>query len=333
MVTPTLAQFLASHGQQFDVPGESLSLIADIAATCKDIAYEISRGALRGNMGNAGSENSQGEQQKTLDLISHDIFANMAEQQPHVAAIASEEMEHVQVFSGKNAAYLLVFDPLDGSSNVDLNFSVGSIFSVLPKPAGTIVAQSFFQPGTSQIAAGYALYGTSTMFVLTLGHGVYGFTLDPDSGEFYLTHPELRIAPDAQEFAINMSNQRFWQPPVQRYIDECIAGSSGPRGKDFNMRWVAAMVAEVHRLLMRGGVFLYPLDNRTVGRGGRLRLLYEANPLGWLVQQAGGMATTGHRSILEVEPTSLHQRVPVMLGARNELELLVNYHSFKDPSA
>lgn len=334
MVMQKLSDFLSEQGRQHGLADGLLSLVEEIASTCKAVAHSIGHGALQGNMGSTGRENIQGEQQKTLDLISNELFAQMAQRHPGVAAIASEEMEHAQIFADKPAAnYLLAFDPLDGSSNVDLNLAVGSIFSVLPAPRGDIDEASFMQPGNRQHAAGYALYGPATMLVLTLGHGVHGFTLDEDSGEFHLTHPKLTIAPETQEFAINMSNQRFWQPTVQRYIDECIAGSSGPRAKDFNIRWSAAMVADVHRVLMRGGVFLYPLDSRTVGKGGRLRLLYEANPMGWLVEQAGGLASTGHRNILEIEPGGLHQRVAVILGAQEEVKRLQEYHSFTDPTA
>lgn len=334
MVMQKLSDFLTEQGRQHGFAGGLLSLVEEIAATCKAVAHAVGYGVLQGNMGSAGRKNIQGEQQKTLDLISNELFVQMAQRHPHVAAIVSEEMEHAQMFADKPSAdYLLAFDPLDGSSNVDLNLPVGSIFSVLPAPRGNIDEASFMQSGNRQLAAGYGLYGSSVMLVLTLGHGVHGFTLDTDSGEFYLTHPVLTVAPETQEFAINMSNQRFWQPAVQRYIEECIAGSSGPRAKDFNMRWSAAMVADVHRVLMRGGVFLYPLDSRSVGRGGRLRLLYEANPMGWLVERAGGLASTGHRNILEIEPGSLHQRVAVILGAREEVERLQEYHSFTDPTA
>ncbi|MCB5185109.1 class 1 fructose-bisphosphatase [Methylobacillus gramineus] len=335
MHPPTLLHFFETQQHGVDHSQHLLSVIGDIAQACKLVAREVSHGALLGNMGNVGHENIQGEQQKTLDVISNDIFIKMAEDNPYIAGIASEEMEHTLEFSAKAGGFLLVFDPLDGSSNVNLNLSVGSIFSVLPGPdsEGPLTEQDFLQLGTQQVCAGYALYGTSTMLVLTTGQGVNGFTLDPDSGEFMLTHPAMRIAPEAQEFAINMSNQRFWQPPVQRYIDECLAGTQGARGKDFNMRWVASMVAEVHRLLIRGGVFLYPLDSRTKGKGGRLRLLYEASPMGWLIEQAGGLATTGHKRLLEIEPTALHQRVPVILGAQEEVELLLSYHSLKDPTA
>lgn len=328
-----LSEFLAEQATQYQLAPSLTEVVATLALACKAVAHEVSHGALRGNMGEADQQNVQGEQQKTLDLISNDIFVQMAAQSPQIAALASEELEHAQIFAGKQAPYLLVFDPLDGSSNINLNLSVGSIFSILKAPQDHIDEAAFLQSGNQQLAAGYALYGTSTMLVLTLGHGVYGFTLDPEQGEFYLTHPALTISASTQEFAVNMSNQRFWQPPVQRYIEECIAGKSGPRGKDFNMRWVATMVAEVHRLLVRGGVFLYPLDSRSVGRGGRLRLLYEANPMGWLVEQAGGLASTGHRNILEVEPGSLHQRVAVILGAREEVERLQEFHSFTDPTA
>lgn len=329
-----LQSFLEQHGHEHQLPQSLTALVLDIAHACKQVASEVARGSLAGNMGNANSENSQGEQQKTLDVISNDIFLQHFQQHAAIAGLASEEMAHALPTAQQNAPYLLVFDPLDGSSNVNLNLSVGSIFSVLPAVTGRAArAEDFLQPGTRQQLAAYALYGTSTMLVFTLGHGVHGFTLDPDSGEFLLTHANMRIAADASEFAINMSNQRFWQAPVQRYINDCLAGSAGPRGKDFNMRWVATMVAEVHRLLVRGGVFLYPLDSRSVGKGGRLRLLYEGNPMSWLVEQAGGQGSTGHRRILEVEPTSLHQRVAVVLGANTEVELVREYYSFTDPTA
>jgi fructose-1,6-bisphosphatase len=228
--------------------------------------------------------------------------------------------------------YLLVFDPLDGSSNLDVNVTVGTIFSVLRAPEGVTspTVQDFLQPGAAQVCAGYALYGPSAMIVLTLGTGVYGFTLDPEIGAYLLTHPNLQIPADTQEFAVNTSNQRFWEPPVKRYVEECIAGKTGVRGKDFNMRWIASMVAEVHRILMRGGLFMYPRDTKDPAKAGRLRLLYEASPIGWLVEQAGGAASTGRGRILEVVPTELHQRVPVILGSRNEVERLARYHAEYD---
>jgi fructose-1,6-bisphosphatase len=248
--------------------------------------------------------------------------------------MASEEMDVPYEIPAAypRGNYLLVFDPLDGSSNLDVNVTVGTIFSVLRAPEGVTAptVQDFLQPGTAQVCAGYALYGPSAMIVLTLGTGVHGFTLDPEIGAYLLTHPNLQIPADAHEFAVNTSNQRFWEPPVKRYVEECIAGRSGVRGKDFNMRWIASMVAEVHRILMRGGLFMYPRDSKDPGKPGRLRLLYEASPIGWLVEQAGGAASTGRGRILEVVPTALHQRVPVILGSKNEVERLARYHAEYD---
>jgi len=226
----------------------------------------------------------------------------------------------------------LVFDPLDGSSNIDVNVSVGSIFSILRAPehlanGGPLTDKDFFQPGATQAAAGYALYGPTTMLVLSVGNGVAGFTLDPVMGEFMLTHPDLRVPEDTNEFAINASNSRFWEAPVKRYVDECLAGKTGPRGKDFNMRWIASMVAEAHRILMRGGVFMYPRDTKDASKPGRLRLLYEANPVGFIMEQAGGRASTGQQPMLSVQPTSLHQRIGLVFGSKNEVERIERYHA------
>lgn len=305
------------------------AVIQDIAAACMDIAAAISQGALSDSLGELATDNVQGERQKQLDVISNDIFLQRCQRSGHLAGMASEEME--QPYSmppSTHGSLLLLFDPLDGSSNVNLNIGVGSIFSVLPSPlARAVEAADFLQVGTRQLCAGYALYGPSTMLVLTLGNGVHGFTLDQKRGEFVLTHADMRMAADTGEFAINMSNQRLWQAPVQRYITEVLQGATGPRRKDFNMRWVASMVAEVHRLLVRGGVFLYPVDSRIASQGGKLRLLYEANPMAMLLEQAGGAASTGLARILEIPPERLHQRVPVMLGSREEVELLLSYHA------
>jgi fructose-1,6-bisphosphatase I len=270
--------------------------------------------------------------QKALDVITNDIFIEENQRSGYVAGMASEEMDDVIEIAGKRrqqGQYLLLFDPLDGSSNVNVNISVGTIFSILESANAQPVLSDFMQAGTTQICAGYALYGTSTMLVLTTGNGVNGFTLDAGAGEFYLSHPGIKVPADTQEFAINMSNYRFWQEPVQRYIDECLQGVEGIRKKDFNMRWVASMVAEVHRILVRGGVFMYPIDSKLQSKGGKLRLMYEANPMSFIVEQAGGAATTGIQRILEVHPNGLHQRVPVMMGSRNEVERIVAYHSKK----
>ena len=281
-----------------------------------------------------GVVNVQGEVQKPLDVLSNEIFVRMNEWSGHLAGMASEEMEQpTQIPTNyPRGKYLLVFDPLDGSGNIDVDMTVGSIFSILRAPqdvadSGRDVTEAdFLQPGATQVAAGYALYGPTTMLVLTVGNGVSGFTLNPNLGEFVLTHPDIALPPDTQEFAINGANSRFWEPPVKRYVDECLAGRTGPRGKDFNTRWIASMVAEAHRILMRGGVFLYPRDSRESGRNGRLRLLYEANPIALLVEQAGGRASTGRQPMLGVMPTALHQRVGLVFGSRNEVERIERYH-------
>ena len=327
----SITKFLSQH-----LVGEhSIALTAmlkDVVAACKKISLAIDQGALSGNMGSLGSQNVQGEVQKALDVITNDIFIEENQRSGYVAGMASEEMDDVIEIAGKHrqqGQYLLLFDPLDGSSNVNVNISVGTIFSILESANAQPVLSDFMQAGTKQICAGYALYGTSTMLILTTGNGVNGFTLDTGAGEFYLSHPDIKVPADTQEFAINMSNYRFWQEPVQRYIDECLQGVEGIRKKDFNMRWVASMVAEVHRILVRGGVFMYPIDSKLQSKGGKLRLMYEANPMSFIVEQAGGAATTGIQRILEVHPNGLHQRVPVMMGSRNEVERIVAYHSKK----
>jgi fructose-1,6-bisphosphatase I len=327
----TIKDFLADHLQGPHKVALAL-MLDDIVNACKKIAIAIDSGALEGNMGSLSSENVQGEVQKALDVITNDIFIETNQRSGYVAGMASEEVDKVIEIAEKhrqNGQYLLLFDPLDGSSNVNVNISVGTIFSVLNSAQSVPVLTDFLQPGTAQVCAGYALYGTSTMLVLTVGNGVNGFTLDQESGEFYLTHPNMQIATETQEFAINMSNYRFWQAPVQRYIDECLQGEEGDRNKDFNMRWVASMVAEVHRILMRGGVFMYPIDTKLEAQGGKLRLLYEASPMSFIVEQAGGAATTGTMRILDLVPSNLHQRVPVMMGSKREIERIVAYHQRK----
>ncbi len=328
---PPSRQSLAGYLATQDQADASLhALILALAATCAEISALVARGALGDVLGSAGAENVQGEVQKKLDVISNDMLVACAEQSGQVAAVGSEELEDVIVFdkAADRGRHLLLFDPLDGSSNIDVNVSIGTIFSVLPAPAGrATTAQDFLQGGRAQQAAGYALYGPQTVLVLTLGRGVAGFTLNPRDGSWTLTHPNLRIPRDSSEFAINMSNQRHWAAPVRRYIDDVLAGRTGPRSKDFNMRWVAAMVADVHRILNRGGVFLYPWDSREPDRAGKLRLLYEANPLGWVVEQAGGRASDGSQPLLDIAPASLHQRVSVVLGSAEEVERVVAHHA------
>jgi fructose-1,6-bisphosphatase I len=288
---------------------------------------------MAGNLGAAGSENVQGEEQKKLDVLANDIILHLNSLGGNYAGMASEEVDEILPVKGRESGkYLLLFDPLDGSSNIDVNISVGTIFSILKAPDSVAepTEADFLQPGTRQVCAGYALYGSSTMLVLTTGNGVQGFTLDQNIGEFVLTHPDIRIPEDTKEYAINASRARHWEQPVARYVAECNLGKEGPRGKDFNMRWVASMVAEVHRILCRGGVFLYPVDAENRKKGGKLRLMYEANPMSFIVEQAGGKATTGRERIMDIQPSQLHQRVAVILGSKNEVEVLERYHAESD---
>ncbi len=327
----TLTQFIIEEQRRAaGATGDFTSLLNDVVTACKAISNAVNKGALLGVMGSLDSENVQGETQKQLDVITNDIMIRSNAWAGHLAGMASEEMDTVYDIPAQYplGKYLLVFDPLDGSSNVDVNISVGTIFSILkaPVPNRPARAEDFLQAGTRQVCAGYAIYGSSTMLVLTLGNGVNGFTLDRDVGEFVLTHPNMTIPADTGEFAINASNRRFWEAPVQRYVDECLAGKEGPRGRDFNMRWVASMVAEVHRILTRGGIFMYPRDTKDPAKAGKLRLLYEANPMAFVVEQAGGAASTGYQRILDIAPDGLHQRVPVILGSRNEVDVVSGYH-------
>jgi fructose-1,6-bisphosphatase len=331
----TLGKFVIEEQRRaVGATGEFSGLLLDLATALKEIAALVSRGALAGALGDAASENSQGERQKKLDVLANDLLLHGCEWGGQLAAMASEEMDAPYPVPGRypRGKYLLVFDPLDGSSNLDVNITVGTIFSILRRPEGEGEpgVEAFLQPGARQVCAGYAVYGPSTMLVLTIGRGVHGFTLDPAVGEFVLTHPELRIPEETHEFAINASNERFWEPPVRRYVEECLAGRAGPRGIDFNMRWVASMVAEVHRILVRGGVFMYPRDTKDPALPGRLRLLYEASPMAMIVEQAGGLASTGRARILDVVPRELHERVPVILGSRLEVERLTRYHACHD---
>jgi fructose-1,6-bisphosphatase I len=333
----TITQFIIEEQRHIEgATGEFTSLLNDIVTACKVISNMVNQGELIGVLGTAGSENVQGETQKKMDIISNEVFMKSNEWAGHLSAMASEEMDDIYPIPEQypRGKYLLTFDPLDGSSNIDVNVSVGTIFSILKCPGDgqTPSQQAFMQPGVQQVAAGYALYGPSTMMVLTTGNGVNGFTLDQNIGEFILTHPNMLIPAETQEFAINASNMRHWEKPVKRYVDECLAGTTGIREKDFNMRWIASMVAEVHRILTRGGVFMYPMDEKMRSKGleGKLRLMYEANPMSFVVEQAGGASSTGRARIMEVQPRELHQRVPVILGSKSEVERIVSYHQEMD---
>ncbi len=312
------------------IPSQLRLLLEVVARACKQISHSVNKGALGGVLGSAGSENIQGEVQKKLDIIANEVLIEANEWGGHLAAMASEEMDAIYVVPNRypRGEYLLLFDPLDGSSNIDVNVSIGTIFSVLRMPEDDrgVDEHDFLQAGKCQVAAGYCIYGPQTTLVLTVGDGVAMFTLDREQGSFVLVQDDVQIPADTKEFAINMSNMRHWDEPVKRYIDECLQGKDGPRGKDFNMRWIASMVADVHRIMTRGGIFMYPWDKREPNKPGKLRLMYEANPMGWLIEQAGGAATNGRERILDVQPTQLHERVSVILGSKNEVELVTRYH-------
>ena len=335
MAQRTLARYLTEEQRNKGViTGDLKFLIEIVSRACHVISVAIGKGGLGGVLGEAGSDNVQGEAQKKLDVLSNDILLDANEWGGHLAAMASEEMDlpHLVPNRYPQGEYLLTFDPLDGSSNIDVNVSIGTIFSVLKCPEGADLTTpeaaeaAFLQPGTAQVAAGYAVYGPTTLLVLTVGDGVVVFTLDRELGQFILTQENVQIPADTKEFAINMANQRFWEAPVQRYVSEMQAGKEGPLGKDYNMRWVASMVADVHRIMTRGGIFMYPVDSKLKGQGGKLRLMYEANPMAMLIEQAGGAATTGRQRILDIQPEKLHQRVPVILGSKNEVDRVTGYH-------
>jgi fructose-1,6-bisphosphatase I len=329
----TLTQYLVEQQRQHQsVSAEVRLLIETVSRACKAISTTVGKGALGGVLGSLGTENVQGEIQKKLDVLTNEILLEANEWGGSLAAMASEEMETIHRIPndyprGQN---LLLFDPLDGSSNVDVNVSIGTIFSVLQVPADAagreITEADFLQPGTRQVAAGYAIYGPQTMLVLTVGAGVMGFTLDHEMGSWLMTHENIRVPEQTAEFAINMSNMRHWEAPVRRYIEECLQGETGPLRKNYNMRWIASMVADVHRILTRGGVFMYPRDARPTGQKGKLRLMYEANPMSFLIEQAGGRATDGHGRILDIQPQALHERTGVILGSKEEVDRLHSYH-------
>lgn len=310
---------------------ELVLLLEDIATSCRIVSNLVRNGAFTDILGAAGSVNVQGETQQQLDVLANEVFVRHCSTGDRVAGLVSEEVDEVYWLKDQPEVgdYLVYFDPLDGSSNLALNMCVGSIFSVvqIKEPVSFADDSSVLIKGSEQVCAGYSVYGPSTMVVLTSGNGVHGFTHQMGTGEFRLTHSNMTIPEDTAEFAVNTSRYTMWDAPLRRYYDECIAGSDGPRGKSFNMRWIAAMVAEVHRILTRGGVFIYPSDAGNRDQGGKLRLMYEANPMGFVVEQAGGRASTGTQRILDVQPTSHHQRVPVYLGSKNEVELLERYHN------
>jgi fructose-1,6-bisphosphatase I len=329
MANLSLTHYLIRCEREHGLDPELRLLLETVARACKTISHAVGLGALGGVLGGAGTTNIQGEAQKKLDVLSNEILVEANSWGGYLAGMASEEMDNplgipVAYPRGK---YLLLFDPLDGSSNIDVNVSIGTIFSVLRAPAASeLDVQAFLQPGARQVCAGYTVYGPQTLLVLSVGHGVQVFTLARDTGSFLLTQENVRIPEDTKEFAINMSNMRHWEPPVKHYVDEMLAGKTGPRGKDFNMRWVASMVADVHRIMSRGGIFMYPRDAREPDKPGKLRLMYEGSPMAFLVEEAGGAATNGHQRILDIQPAKLHERVAVFLGSKNEVDRVTAYH-------
>lgn len=331
MALTTLHQFLAREERDHGLAPELSELILSLADACKVIRSKVTQGALAGVLGLAGTENVQGEDQKKLDVLSNEIMCSANAPSGQLSGFASEEMTEVMKVPSEYPVgpYLVLFDPLDGSSNIDINAPIGTIFSVLPCPGGAkrdVKAEDFLQPGVNQVAAGYAMYSTQTQLIFTLGHGVVAFTYDPSAGDFFLTRENISVSTDTQEFAINCSNMRHWEAPVKQYVNELLAGETGPRGKNFNMRWVAAMIAEIHRILNRGGIFMYPRDDRNPSRPGKLRLMYEANPMAFLMEQAGGKATNGYQRILEIQPEKVHQRVAVFMGAAKEVDYVTKLH-------
>lgn len=327
----SVIQYLVEEQRRFPKSSGSLTgLMTDIVSACKKISHLVNRSGISGLGGAADTENVQGEVQKKLDIITNDVMVDHLIWTGHLAGMASEEIEDIIQIPKRfpKGKYLITFDPLDGSSNIDVNLSVGTIFSILrcSDDVDEPTANDFLQPGTEQVCAGFCVYGPTTMLIMTTGNGVNGFTLDRDVGEFILTHPAMKIPQDTSEFAINMSNQRFWEPAIQRYISECLQGTEGVREKNFNMRWNASMVAEVYRVLTRGGIFMYPLDARHELRSGKLRLMYEANPMSFIVEQAGGVSSTGRERIMAIQPEDIHQRVPVILGSKNEVERVISYY-------
>ena len=327
----SLSRYLIEQEREHgNIPNDLRHLLEVVSRACKLISHSVSKGALGDILGGAGTDNIQGEAQKKLDVISNEILLEANEWGGHLAGMASEEMEHLYEIPNRfpQGEYLLVFDPLDGSSNIDINSPVGTIFSVMKKidMDTHIDEEDFLQPGRDQVAAGYAIYGPQTLLVISTGFGTHCFTLDSELGSWILTNENMQIPKTCSEYAINASNERHWQAPVQRYVNEMRAGATGPLGKDYNTRWVAAMVADAHRILTRGGIFMYPYDMREPERAGKLRLLYEANPISMLIEQAGGMSTNGMQRILDIQPTSLHERVAVFMGSPEEVQRITDYH-------
>ena len=310
------------------------SLLLEISEAGRQLTRILQLGALAPETQNlALSTNIQGEEQKPLDLVGNQVLLDFCTKSKSACAIASEEMDNPIQIEGSTSPYLLLFDPLDGSSNLEINGLVGTIFSVLKLPHGKTTysgTEDFLQPGTAQVAAGYLLYGPSTLLVVTLGDGVREFLLDQESGAYLqLNSNSIQIPPEAHEYSINASNRKYWDTPTLQFIQECEAGKTGVLGKDYNMRWIAAFVGDIHRILKRGGSYFYPQDSKDPTKIGKIRLLYEINPMAFIVEQAGGLASSGLERCLEMQPQSLHQRSGIFIGSKNEIERIEKYYQLK----
>ncbi|MFA9486173.1 class 1 fructose-bisphosphatase [Moraxella haemolytica] len=318
----TLAQYLETH-----TTSAIASTMTTLAKASIAISHLLDKGALAGIHGEADAMNVQGETQKKLDVISNDLLLDALLANPNCAGVASEELDEISP-ANAGGTLLVAFDPLDGSSNIDINMTVGTIFSILPyhNQGQQAVETDFLQAGKHQVASGYFIYGTSTMLAVTFGSGVAMFSLDPATQSYILINDDVQISVHTAEYAINASNRRYWLPPIAQYIEELTQGDAGVRNKDYNMRWVAAMIADVHRILMRGGVFMYPFDTKIAGKAGKLRLMYEANPMSFIIEQAGGASRDGVQRIMDITPTSIHQRIPVVLGAKEEVSYVKALH-------
>lgn len=325
MGLPTLKEYLSNwtlEGQTRGQIAETVLALADASVLISDV---IARGALDNRLGRVVARAGERDEQKEIDIIANDLIVEALKRGP-VAALASEEAE-LPIALHKDAPLLVAADPLDGSSNVEANVSVGSIFSILPRHPSSDGEAAFLRPGSHQLAAGFFVYGPQTALALTVGHGTQIFTLDRTTRVYHLTARNISIPPEAEEYAINASNARHWDDSIRIYIHDCENGANGPRGHDFNMRWTGSPVADVFRILTRGGIYLYPSDNRKGFHQGRIRLMYEANPLSWIVEQAGGRSTTGRERVLDVIPAALHQKTPLICGSRDEVDRVMRIYS------
>ena len=322
-----LTKFLLDEQRRYpESTGNFTSLFSDLVVAAKIISREVNRAGLIDILGSTGAQNVQGEEVQKLDELANDMLIRTMEHGGHLSGMASEEMEEIVKVDGKfpKGSYLLLFDPLDGSTNIDVNISVGTIFSILKRPDGSdTTTKDFLQPGTRQVCAGYILYGSSPMLVYTTGHGVHGFTLDPSIGEFLLSHEDIRTPEKGKIYSINEGNSKHWFPATSIYIEKIKANEKG-----YSARYVGSLVADFHRNLLKGGIFLYPADRKS--KNGKLRLLYEANPLSFIIEQAGGKSSTGDKRVLEVVPEELHQRTPLIIGSKADVEEAESFWKYQE---